>query len=302
MSDQADSAVMSIADLADSLIESEPEQLETEEEGQPQAAAEEAEEAPDEATEESQQEEPQEPQRHRVKVKNEYGADEERDLTLEELAQGYMLQADYSRKTQGIPQQIQQQVAQHVQQYAEKQSADIAQMQQLMYQVLAPELNQLNYQMAESDPAEYLRLQAKQQQIGAVMQQLEQARLQAENQAALAQREQQEQAIRHSIKYLNDNISGWDNSKYQQALEFGAKTYGFSKQELETVVDGRAIHLLYDAMQFRNAQKQVPQQMKKVSAAPKVIKPAAPKPNNTKSEAAKRLKTSGRVEDLAAFF
>jgi hypothetical protein len=42
--------------------------------------------------------------------------------------------------------------------------------------------------------------------------------------------------------------------------------------------------------------------MKKVAAAPKVIKPAAPKPNNAKAEATKRLKASGRIEDLANFF
>ena len=66
MSDQADSAVMDIADLADSLIEQEliPED---EEDSQPQAADKEAEEAPQEATAEESQ--PQEPQLHRVKVK-----------------------------------------------------------------------------------------------------------------------------------------------------------------------------------------------------------------------------------------
>lgn len=302
MSDQADSAVMSIADLADSLIESEPEQLETEDEGQPQATAEEDEDAPDEATEESQQEEPQEPQRHRVKVKNEYGADEERDLTLEELAQGYMLQADYSRKTQGIPQQIQQQVAQHVQQISQQSIGQIEQLQQLVYQMVSPELQGFSHQLAATDPAEYIRLQALQQQVNGLLSHLDQTKQAAQQQAKQAEQAEREQAIRHSIGYLNANVEGWNDEKYHKALEFGAKTYGFTKSELEQVIDGRAIHLLHDAMQFRTAKQQVPEQMKKVAAAPKVIKPAAPKPNNAKAEATKRLKASGRIEDLANFF
>lgn len=295
MNDQADSAVMDMADLADSLNEQEP--LPEEDEGQPQAAAEEAEEAPDEATEEESQ--PQEPARHRIKVKNEWGADEEKDLTLEELAQGYMLQSDYTRKTQSIPLQVNQQVSQHVQQLSQQSADQIGQLQQLVYQMVAPELQGLNHQLAATDPAEYIRLQALQQQVNGLLSHLDQSKQQAQAQAKFVEQKEREQAIQHSIGYLQSNIPGWSNEKYQQVLEYGAKTYGFGRGELESLVDGRAIHLMHDAMQFRNAQKQVPQQMKKVAAAPKVIQPAAPQPRNNRSDATKRLAKSGRVEDLA---
>ena len=59
-------------------------------------------------------------------------------------------------------------------------------------------------------------------------------------------------------------MEGWSDEKYHKALEFGAKTYGFTKAELEQVIDGRAIHLLHDAMQFRAAKQQVPEQMKRL--------------------------------------
>lgn len=299
MSDQADSAVMDIADLADSLIEQEP-IPDDEEDSQPQAADEEAEEAPQEATDEESQ--PQDPQLHRVKVKNEWGADEEKDLTLEELAQGYMLQADYSRKTQAIPQQVQQQVAQHVQQISQQSIGQIEQLQLLVYQMVAPELQGFSHQLAATDPAEYIRLQALQQQVNGLLSHLDQTKQAAQQQAKQAEQAEREQAIRHSIGYLKANVEGWSDEKYHKTLEFGAKAYGFTKAELEQVIDGRAIHLLHDAMQFRAAKQQVPEQMKKVAAAPKVIKPAAPKPNNAKAEATKRLKASGRIEDLANFF
>ena len=110
-----------------------------------------------------------------------------------------MLQADYSRKTQAIPQQVQQQVAQHVQQISQQSIGQIEQLQQLVYQMVAPELQGFSHQLAATDPAEYIRLQALQQQVNGLLSHLDQTKQAAQQQAKQAEQAEQEQS--HSALY-----------------------------------------------------------------------------------------------------
>lgn len=295
MSDQAEAVTDPLDDLANALGEPE----EAVEEEQVEAEAQQAEQPEEVAEEEAT---PSEPQKYRVVVKNPEGVDEERELSLEELAQGYMLQSDYTRKTQKIAEQVQTQVAQEVAKTHQAAVDSINQLQALVLQSAAPELQNVDWAgLARSDPAEYVRLQARYMEVQNVLQTLEGQRQQALQQAQLAEQQQREQAIAHSAEYLKTAIKGFDGKVYQETLSGGQKHYGFTPQELSQVIDGRMVHVLHDALQWRALQAQKPQAMKKVAEAPKVIKPAAPQPKNRGGELTKRLQASGRLEDLAAF-
>ena len=50
---------------------------------------------------------PEELPKYLVKIKNDKGVDEEKEISVDELAKGYMLQADYTRKTQEVATQRQ---------------------------------------------------------------------------------------------------------------------------------------------------------------------------------------------------
>jgi hypothetical protein len=266
------------------------------------AAEEAAEEAPDVDEDD---EAPSEPEKYRVTVKNDAGEDEEQDLSLEELAAGFMLQRDYTRKTQEIAQirqQTQQQYQQAVSQAQQAAFERIEQLQALVMQTAAPELDGVNWaQLAAQDPAEYVRLQARQQQLAQVFNHLEAQKAQHHNQLTQHQQQQRDQAIAQSADYLKREIPGFNAQKYQETLKAGAD-YGFAPDELNNVVDGRMVRVLHDAAQWRALQKAKPAAVKKVQAAPKVIKPSAPQPKPPRLKAAaERLKQNGRVEDLMAF-
>ena len=295
MDDQATEAVESNPEdqLLDALDEAPPE--EENPEGDP----------PEEQDEPQEEEKPAVSQKFRVKVKTETGEDEEKDLSLEELAAGYMQSADYTRKTQAVAaqeKQRQEQFYQAVQTTTQQAVQQVQALQQLVVQAAAPELQNVNWQqLAVEDPARYVQLQAKQQQLNQTLGylQTEAQRLQQQQEAVV--RQQREQAMRHSLEYLSREIPGFNLEKDAKTLRDTGKRYGFSEEELGSVIDGRFVHLLHDAAKWRDLQTQKPKAMQKVAEAPKVIKPSAPQPRKTNQAATDRLRKTGRAEELMNF-
>ena len=244
-----------------------------EEQEEIEASSEEQESEGDEQAEE-QEAEPEKPavdQKFRVKVKNDSGEDEERDLSLEELAAGYMQSADYTRKTQALAAQ-------------EKQRQD----------EIFKAVQQTTQQAMQ-------QLQAKQQQLSQVLGAIQAEQQKLTQQQEEAVRQQREQAMKHSLDYLSKELPGVNLKEVAPKLKEAGKKYGFSEEELSGFTDGRAIHLLHDAMKWRELQTAKPKALQKVVEAPKVIKPAAPQPRKTNQAATDRLRKTGRASELVNF-
>jgi hypothetical protein len=261
-----------------------------------------------EKPEEEEREEGEEPaisQKFRVKVKSDSGEDEEKDLSLEELAAGYMQSADYTRKTQALAQQqkqAQEQYFQAINQTAQQARQELAALQSLVISAAAPELQSVNWQqLAVEDPARYVQLQAKQQQLSQVLGAIQAQDQQLQAQREAVEREQREQSIRNSLDYLSREIPGFNLETEAKKLVDVGRKYHFSEQELAAVTDGRMLHVLHDAMKWRELQTQKPKALQKVTEAPKVIRPAAPQPKKPNQSASDRLRKFGRAEDLASF-
>lgn len=263
------------------------------------------EESPDEEAPPEEEDKPPVEQKFRVKVKNDSGEDEDRDLSLEELAAGYMQSADYTRKAQALAAEkkaAQDEVIKAVTQTTQQAQEQLRALQQLVVQAAAPELQTVNWQqLAMEDPARYVQLQAKSQQLNQVLGviQAENQRLEQERQAT--EKQQREQAIKHSLDYLSKELPGVNLEKITPKLLDAGRKYGFTETEIRNVVDGRALHLLHDAMQWRELQTAKPKALQKVADAPKVIRPAAPQPKRTNQAALDRLKKTGRAENLVDF-
>lgn len=310
MDDQAN-AVES-ADPLDDLVNAlgEPEQHEDEEDQQAGS------ETTDEHTEEPEQDEAKDtqPQKFRVKVRGEDGSEKDEDLSLDELAAGYMRNADYTRKQQQAAAKVEQEATERVSKIHEAAVDQLNRLQALALEQAAPELMRVDWQrLAQEDPAQYVALQAKQQQLNATLQALEQ-RKQA-HQAELSKTEQArlDQALRQSEEVLSKSVKGFTESTVTDLIGVVDKDYGIKREHLRDVAQaiaksglpadtlGKLLLGLHEGAQWRKLQAAKPQAMKKVADAPRVIKPAAPQPRKTNQAAADRLRKSGRVEDLAAF-
>jgi hypothetical protein len=115
--------------------------------------------------------------------------------------------------------------------------------------------------------------------------------------AARQQADQQEQLKQHlsseadklksAIPDMADEVKG---EVIRKEIKDFAKSIGFSDQELAQVYDHRAVLTLYEAMQWRKLQQGKVQSSKKVSEAPKMLKPGTTgKQTTAEQDAVKKL-------------
>jgi hypothetical protein len=254
---------------------------------------------------ETESEAPEEVVKYRFKVKNESGQDEEVEMTPEEMQKSVMLEKDYRRKTTDLAKQRQTlekeseaKLEAERRQYVE--NLDLV--QKALTRAIAPEFQGVDMnKLAEEDPAKYVQLSNRMTQVGQLMQaiQQEQARANAENQ----QKSEKETAakVQEAREVLHRDIPGWNDTLYQDLLRTGVEAYGLSMDEVGNVIDPRSIKILHDAYQYRKMKEGKPVVEKKVSLAPKVLKPQQPR--NAKQDDAtalrKQLKSSGDVATFA---
>jgi hypothetical protein len=307
---EAASAFLSMMDSPTEEAKAQPEVDQQESEEVEYSAESETEDYTDENAEETeyQEEETQEPQRFKVKVDN-----EEIEVTLEELQQGYSRTKDYTKKTQALAETRKTVEAERARIEEAKQLRDTySQRLQVIEQMLnQPADNENLSELRESDPIGYAIRVAeraeKDKQLQAV--QAERQRIATQQQA-----EQQEQLKGH-LAVEAQKLKEWipefrDEAKADLArkdIKAYAKSIGFSDQELANVYDARAVQTLYKAMQYEKLMKGKSVATKKVNDAPKTLRSGTSQPQGTSEQEAmnkqfKKLKQSGKKQDAAKLF
>jgi hypothetical protein len=309
---EAASAFLSLMDSPTEEAKAQPEvdQQERESEEVEYSAEDSSEDYTDENAEETeyQEEETQEPQRFKVKVDN-----EEIEVTLEELQQGYSRTKDYTKKTQALAETRKSVEADRARIEEAKQLRDTyAQRLEIIEKMLnQPADNENLSELRESDPIGYAIKVAERAERDKQLQ-----AVQAEKQR-IAQQQQSEQQ-EHLKKHLAseaDKLKEWipefrDEVKADMArkeIRSYAKSIGFSDQELANVYDARAVQTLYKAMQYEKLMKGKSVATKKVNEAPKTLKSGASQPQGTSEQEAykkqyQKLKQSGKKQDAAKLF
>ena len=261
-------------------------------------------EAQDEEQEES-EEEVQETPRYRVKT-----GDEEVEVDLDELIKGYSRTSDYTKKTQNLAEQRKVVEAERSRiEEAAKLRDQYAQRLQVIEQLLTQPEEDLNA-LKDQDPIGYAvkmgERMEKERQLAAVRQ--EQQQIAAYQQAEYQQRLQatlssEAERLRAAIPEFADKEKG---ESVRRELRDLAKSVGYSDQELSAVYDHRALLVLYKAAQYDRLTKGKVQTNKKVSEAPRMLKPGTTQPRNAKDDQLgklrKQLSNSGKKTDAARLF
>ena len=243
---------------------------------------------------------------YRVKV----GKDE-LDVPLDELLKGYSRTADYTRKTQEIAETRKAVEADRAKiEEAARLRDTYAQRLSVIEQMLNQDSGEDLATLKETDPIGYAVRVAEQsereKQLAAVR--AEQQRLAQQQQAEHGERLKahlaaESQKLSEAIPEFADPVKGTavkaDIRKYAQGL-------GFSDQELAQAYDSRAITALYKAMKYDQLVSNKGEATKKVSQAPRMLRPGTSTPETRTSQEVKnmrgRLKKSGRAKDAAALF
>jgi hypothetical protein len=294
---QAADAFLSFMDAEDGTDNGQPEAEDVDQE-----VAEDSEE-PEAQVEEEAEEEPK--PRYKAKVDG-----EEIEVDVDELINGYQRTADYTKKSQALAEQRKaveaerghlEQVKQERMAYAQKlQALD----QFLVQQDQGEDLNALK----EIDPIGFAVKVAeraeREKQLNVVR--AEQYRI-AQQQQADQQQALQNHIREESIKLATviPELSSPKGDEVRKQIREYAKSVGWSDKELSSVYDHRAVATLYKAMKFEQLQKAKPETLKKVNAAPKMLKSGTSTPS-AKSQQDKqvmqRLRESGKIKDAAKAF
>ncbi len=285
------------------------------EQEQPESASEanESEAESDESYDESEVEqedddgEQEEPQKYRVKA-----AGEDKEVTLDELIKSYQLGTDYTKKSQAVAEERKAVEAErHAVQEAKALRDQYAQQLGIIEQMLnqPQQAEDLDY-LKETDPIGYAvkvaELSQKEKQLAQVRAQREMISQQQE----YDRQQQMRQMIASESEKLVSVLPEFADPSKGEVIRKDIRTYGkqmgFSDDELANVFDSRAVLTLYKAMQYDKLQSAKPGITKKVSEAPKAIKPGVSKPRDSNSEEIRKLKSraksTGSVKDAANVF
>ena len=253
------------------------------------------------------QEETQEEQRFVVKA-----AGEEREVTLQELIEGYQKGTDYHKKTNALAEQRKAVEAEKAAVEQAKQARDAyAERLKVMDQFLSQQMQGEDIEsLKETDPIAYAVKVAEQTRQEKQLQQLraEQQRIareqQAEQEVHMERRIAEEaQKVASAIPDYADPKKG---EKVRSDLRAFAKSIGYSDAELASATDSRAVVTLWMAAQYQKLQQSKPGVTKKVTEAPKLLKPGTATGKTIQTEAAKqdlaRLRKTGSRQDAARVF
>ena len=239
-------------------------------------------------------------------------AGEEKEVTLEELMQGYQLGADYTKKTQELAENRKAVEAEARAILEAKQVRDTyAQRLQAIEQFLTQgqDSSEDLAAMKENDPIGYAvkvaELTEKKEQLAQVR--AEQERIaqqqQADRQQEMARLVQQEATkLSQVLPEFSDPTKG---EQIRNEIRNYGKSVGFTDNELSQVYDSRHVLMLHKAMMYDKLQKSKPAVNKKVAQAPKMVKSGTKvKEGNRdiRKQQLNKLKQTGKVRDAAALF
>ena len=252
--------------------------------------------------------EPEEPiPTYKVKV-----GKEELEVPLDELLKGYSRTADYTRKTQEIAEtrkavEAERQKIEEAARLRDTYAQRLSVIEQMLSQgekaedlAALKETDPIGYAVKVAEQTEREKqlaaVRAEQQRIAQQQQSEQQERLQAHLQAESVK-------LQEAIPEIADPVKG---QAIKTDIRNYAKKLGFSDQELAQVYDSRAVTAIYKAMQYDKLTAGKSEAVKKVTQAPRMMRPGTSTPEARESQEGKKLreqlKRSGNKNDAARIF
>ena len=278
--------------------------------------SEELEQSEEEEEEESEEDESEEePDVYAVKVDG-----EELEVSLDELVKGYSRQSDYTRKTQELAGQ-----RDEIAKLKEKWTSEISQAQADRQQYIdalgqfvqnsmggLEKFQNVDWEnLREVDPIAFV---TKKEELREAQDHVRQAQEQ-QNQANQKQQEEVEKmrqiAVQEEHSKLIKVVPDWNDPEKRNKLASEISSYavgqGFTKEELQQLIDHRSLIVLMKAQKYDALQKS-DVKAKKIKNKPKVVrsgKGSNKKADNSRSKriaSMNRLKETGKAEDAASLF
>ena len=242
----------------------------------------------------------EEPQPQLITVKSD---GKEKQVTLDELKQGYAGQDYIQRRMQEVA-QLEKQNKTQAQQLAQ-QHQQFLQLRQQAQQIGMQPPEAPSKELFDRDPIGYMEAKIQYDEAAAQYNQHVQQLQQLQQQQSMQAQQQRQSFLQEQAQILQQHIpeiaDPEKGDKIKSDLVQTGVHYGFTEQEIQNVADARYVRALNDAMKWRRLQN------KKLAAAKgepqKTVVKAGAKRRAGDGEAAARkkqqqkLRKSGRIED-----
>lgn len=222
-----------------------------------------------------------------------------------ELKDMVLMHKDYTQKTQAVAEQRRavEERAHALEQREQalgasfEKAVEFREVQNKLAQFEALDWNAL----VDADPVQAQKLTIAYQQLQREAQAKYAELQQSQAQVQQLTEHQRQQMLAEAAQDLRARLPDFGPQTAEQIRKTAQEHYGLKAEELDGLIDARHVHILHDAMKWRELQAKQPQAMRKVAEAAPAIKPqAAQQKPRTNQAAYDRLKKNGRVEDLAA--
>ena len=242
---------------------------------------------------------------------------EEQEVSLDELMKGYSRQSDYTRKTQEVSEQrkefdaMKQNMAQEYQQIQAERQQYTQALQSLMEGSMAgiDKFANVDWEvLKETDPIEYVTRKEEFREAQEKVQNLQREQHVAQQRHHAQSQHEHRQMLQQETTALVTALPDWGDSGKQPAIAKNIRSYamenGFTKEELDSLVDHRSILVLLKAQKYDQLQNS-DVRGKKLKNKPRVIRSGTggDKKADSKSRRTakmKRLRSSGHVDDAAS--
>jgi len=196
----------------------------------------------------------------------------------EEIKDGYLRQADYTKKTQEVAQ-----VRRHVEAMlgAATQAVQASsQFADLIGQIKAADsslqaFHSLDWnELRASDPVDYATKQADYVRWQSYREGLVRNLADAKGQVDRAMAQENAMRVQQGAQFLSTQIPGWGEQKMKE-IRAAAQKYGYQDQELDGITDPRAVLVLHKAAEYDKLQASRVSRAQQVKNLPPVAKPTA---------------------------
>lgn len=234
--------------------------------------------------------------------------DDGSELSIGEIKNGYLRQADYTKKTQELA--------------AEK--AQLGTMETAKVEIRNQSLNEIGkikhqlathwkynfdinwQQLAADDPYEYAQKKEQAATFESQVQQLAQLETAFKQENERVERETFVANQQRAREEIVQKFPEFGHKETATPILKGMTKYlsdnGFSKEEIEGIADSRVLSILYSAYKAQATAQAVPAAKAAIADKPKIAKPVNRPHGNTASvSAAKAFESTGSIEDAAAY-
>lgn len=196
----------------------------------------------------------------------------------EEIKDGYLRQADYTKKTQEVAQ-----ARRHVETMLQAATQAVQASQQfadVIGQIKAADasleaFHSLDWnELRATDPVEYAAKQADFVRWQSYRQGLVQNLSEAKQRVDYAQAAEMAQRVQQGAHFLAQQIPGWGEQRMKE-IRSAAQRYGYQDAELDGITDPRAVLVLHKAAEYDKLQASRVSKAQQVKNLPPVAKPTA---------------------------